>query len=1150
MPNRLIKVMVALLLLLAAPHSVRAEDSERMQTLEELMEIAVDRFQLNRYIEARAALNKLIAENPSDEEAFLLRKLFGEKVMLEMQRYGDRPSLSTAERQVLMLLGEAGFALNMRSPEKAADRLEKIIEAFKANGYAEDTFEVKRAEALLEDVKSLNAESLPELAKVSERVTGWKEELQSIGNAPLLLLNRAQRYEQAQLRSPATIARLVKLAVSSPEGSQRYLLEIDRLGAYAVPELVGYLRDKKNNEFSTNAHFVLLSLGTQVVLPLCEVLKTDDQLLLQQICSILGDMRPADRRALPYLKEVFENQANLESTRVTARRALENITGKKAEDLFTAADYFMGEANRYYLGGAEIDREITEMNNTVWIWDPSAKTANGEGNLRQLEVPEFILSDVIAEEKAYRGMALAANKVPFQVLLASIFFQQERRVDVVRKLLSREDMSFNNAEELRKQATEWDNRLAKNVRIAYALGSGYMAAVLKKAMVDNKADVAIAALDAITELCGENGWEKLQGTRMVDGGLNRPASGSAAPAKSGTGSSGDEAPAAEATNGPTDETVETAVVVEEESIPEVAPLPAQGTPAAPAAPVISKAAPVQAAVGGAASDTVVSALDAANPRIAVAAANCLVRIGLPVGSPAYNKLMPLLVEGAQENRATVALVISNNETIRNRFVRELEKGRVIPLSTSEGYAGYNLATQYPPKDAIFIDNSLDQFDLLKLQLEMRKVSHGKVLPLTIITTRDHATRIARQFSAEAIEAEAREQHATEEQVVNQTNNIFDNMPWRVVVRHNISAEATSIFEDLTNLSKMGSDYQSIVVLTNPSREERYKLKEALMIRAERELRPAGLTEYSRIRNQDRVLGDIFGVRSTYVPVFVDEELAGYDAMKTVQTLQTDPRTRPVPIAIMTDEDRVKNVEADFEFFIKEGKVRIISREIDTGKLTDIVNDMKNSNELSQKNYARALSNDIAVRSAEALNMLNESRALSTEEQRALVEIVADPTRPEELRIEAANALGHFKANVVLRRLMNLFEEIGAENTNLRAAILLAIGKIDTGNEQMEFKLKAMNDPKIEIQRIAARILGPAAQDAEQIKHYLNTLRPNDPLKLVKGEVVASEVEAEKGENGEAAAVEAEPEVKKEEKAEEEAPAEKKKEEKVEDIFNW
>lgn len=1148
MHNRLIKVMVAFLLLLAAPHSVRAEDSERMQTLEELMEIAVDRFQLNRYIEARAALNMLIAEDPSDEEAFLLRKLFGEKVMLEMQRYGDRPSLSTAERQVLMLLGEAGFALSMRSPEKAADRIEKIIEAFKTNGYAEDTFEVKRAEALLEDVKSLGADNLPELAKVSERVTGWKEELQSIGNAPLLLLNRAQRYEQAQLRSPATVARLVKLAVSSPEGAQRYLLEIDRLGAYAVPELVGYLRDKKNNEFSTNAHFVLLSLGKQVVLPLCEVLKTDDQLLLQQVCSILGDMRPADRRALPYLKEVFENQANLESTRTTARRALENITGKKAEGLFSAADYFMGEANRYYLGGAEIDREITEMNNTVWIWDPQMETATGLGALRQLEVPEFILSDVIAEEKAYRGMALAAEKVPFQVLLASIFFQQERRVDVVRKLLSREDMSFNNAEELRKQATEWDNRLAKNVRIAYALGSGYMAAVLKKAMVDNKADVAIAALDAITELCGENGWQKLQEARMVDGGLSRPASGSVAPAKSGTGSSGDEAV--------TDAVVETVTVSEEEeAIPEVAPLPAQSAPVAPATPVTSAtpaapaaptATPAPAVASGAASDTVISALDSSNPRIAVAAANSLVRIGLPITNPAYNKLMPLLVEGAQENRATVALVISNNDVIRNRFVRELEKGRVIPLSTSEGYAGYNLATQYPPKDAIFIDNSLDQFDLLKLQLEMRKVSHGKVLPLTIITTRDHATRIARQFSAEAIEAEAREQHATEEQVVNQANNIFDNMPWRVVVRHNISAEATSIFEDLTNLSKMGSDYQSIVVLTNPSREERYKLKEALMIRAERELRPAGLTEYSRIRNQDRVLGDIFGVRSTYVPVFVDEELAGYDAMKTVQTLQTDPRTRPVPIAIMTDEDRVKNVEADFEFFIKEGKVRIVSREIDTGRLTTVVNEMKNSNELSQKNYARALSNDIAVRSAEALNMLNENRALSTEEQRALVEIVADPTRPEELRIEAANALGHFKANIVLRRLMNLFEEIGIENTNLRAAVLLAIGKIDTGNEQMEFKLKAMNDPKIEIQRIAARILGPAAQDSEQIKHYLNILRPNDPLKLVKGEVVVSEVEAEKGENGEAAPAE----VKEGEKVEDEAPAEKKKEETVEDVFNW
>lgn len=1129
MHNRLLNVMAALLLTGAAagPLATRicaadASSPERMKNLEQLMELAVDRFQLNRFIEARAALNRLQAESPSDEEAFALRKLFGERILLEMQKYGDRPQLKPAERQALALLGEAVFALDMTNAEKAADRIKAVKEAFVKSGFSAESFEVARADAIAQDIAALKADQPEEFRKVSARVQAWKEELQSVGNTPLVLLTRAQRYEQSQLRSPEMIARIVGAAVLSQENAQRHMLEIDRLGSYAVPELIRYLRNNKSDSTATNAHFILLTLGQQVTIPLCEALKTKDQLLLQQLSSILGDMQPRDQRAVAYLKAVYDNKDNLASTRDTAAVALENITGQKADALLPAAYYFLALANHYYLGGPAVDREALDMNRTLWVWDPAAE--GGKGALQQAPAPAFILCDLLAEEAAYRGMELAASKVPFQVMLASIFMQQKNKADTIAKLLFRENMSLPDAEKVRKEANEWRDRLNRNMRVAYALGADYLSAVLEKAMIDQKVEVAVSALDALTLVSGKDGWAALKKFPRVASGLDltsrvQTSLDSAKPAAAGKGVSGDGAVA-----------------------------PAAAAPIAPAAsvPVVPAVAP---AISGTAADALIAALGSKSDRIAIAAANCLARIGLPASDASYAKLLPLLIKGAEENRATVALVVSRSATLRDRLAGMLEKDQVVPMVSAEGYAAYQMATQYPPKDAILIDNSIDQFDMLRLQMELRNISHGKVLPLTIITTRDHAANIAEQFSKETIEAEARAKHTDAASIVNAGSGMYEGKPWRVVVRHNINADSKGIYEDISGLARYGSDFLSVVVLTNPTREGREQLKKALMLRAERELRPEGLTEYARLKNQEKVLGDIFGVRATYVPVFLDEEIGGYDAMTTVQALQTDPRTRAVPIAILTDADRLKDVEKDFEFFIKDGKVRILTRDVDNKALAENVTQMREANDLSKQNYARALSNNIALRSAQALDSLDTAalgQGLTPDQQREVLSIVTDVNRPEDLRIAAAEVLGHFKAGVTVKKLMTLFADTDVKQVKLRAAILRAVGQIDVKNEQIDFKLQAMNDPEVEIQEEAAKALGPAAQGSEDVRRYLNDLRPNDPLTLVKpaaakagdGEVKAGEEKKEEAKSEEKAADSGE---KKEEKKEEK---------KSEGGFNW
>ncbi|MBP5233694.1 MAG: hypothetical protein J6333_09825, partial [Planctomycetes bacterium] len=540
---------LSLMMLCGSP--AMAEDAapgaeERNKKLENLLEIAVDRFQLNRYVEARAALNRLLAENPTDEEAFKLRKLFGEKILLEMQRFGNRPTLNEAERKALQMLGEAAYAMDRAKPDKAADRLEEVVKIFQDAKYAEDSFALKYAQELATAVKGLSPESTEEIHEYSNKIHLWREQLQSVGNVPLVLLSRAQRFEQEKLRSPETVRRIVNAALAGKDSAQRNLLEIIRLGVFAVPDLLDGLRDDKNDTRHTNAHFVLLTLGNRIVLPLCEALKSNDQLFLQQLCAVIGEIRPVDTRAIPYLKAVYDNPANLASTIDAAGYALRNITGKDPKTLLPAADYFLQEGNRYYFGGDDVDREIDDAKGTFWVWDQDVN--DGKGALRELPVPSFAIADLLAEEMAYRGMATATDKTPFQILLGSVFMQQKNKIDTLNKLLAREDLSHPDTTKLRKDARDCGNRMERNQRISYTLGLDHMTAVLEKAMLDGKTEVAVNALDAIAVIAGENGWKDLQNYAppAVAPAAKAPAPAAPAPvapapvAQSGAGASGDE----------------------------------------------------------------------------------------------------------------------------------------------------------------------------------------------------------------------------------------------------------------------------------------------------------------------------------------------------------------------------------------------------------------------------------------------------------------------------------------------------------------------------------------------------------------------------------------------------------------------------------
>lgn len=1174
-----------------------ALEGERGKNLIRLLEMATDFHDLNRIREAKAKLDALIAEDPSDEECWKLRKMFG---------------------------------------IAALHRLQSTME---------------------------------------------------LGRAPLIILERAQRYDQALMRSPENIAKVVAAAVKQPEESPKHLVEIAELGAFAVPELVEYLWQNTDVPARTNAAFILTSLGRQAVLPLVECLSCDDDTLIQRICGILMDIRPPDARAIPALKRIYEDPKRLAPTRAWAAKALQAITGKPVEQLRSAAEYYLEEANRYYLGGPLVKEEMDDLQESFWVWDPKGGREK-KGGLQRLDIPQFALDDLLVEELLFDGMEIAQDPRPFEILLASSFMQAGKEVDMIDAVVKLQDVTVPSVGRLKEQIGIWTERLYKTQRLAMTKGAPILLDCLDKALLDGKTTVAVAALENLAIVCKDDGWAAIEAWRGK-GGVPASDKPEAPPAPSPTPSevkkpelpaetppattpSAEEKKAEpkpeeekakeEAAEKPAEETKKEPEATEgaPNGKAEEAPPPegkgkeekpaeeeeakespeGEGTPPADVAaekehkkeegkeekqedaqpqeeqanqdwgtPTEENNSEVKGAkavkeeekeakekkekakkekkeakeskrkegkekeksngtkkngkangaiANGTTKDTkaaqptdgkekdqakktarsaairnpVLAALSHPNPMIRIAAANCLIRVGMPPSHPEYPRLLPVLVEGAKEKKAVICLVVSSVPERRKQWAEMLESQGILAMTAASGRDAYALATQFPPKDAILLDHGIQEFLFLHDRLELRKMIGGAPLPITIITRRGRVDEIKAQFQ---------------------------KGPWRVQTYLDKTPEDQLLYENLLGFQRLSEATQAVAIVTNESREARHRIQAMLLAEVERRLRPERLTELAKLRNEAKVLSDIYAIRQTFANVYLDEELSGFDEIQTVQSLRTDPRTRPIPIALLTDANRIEQAAKDFEEFVKDkANMRILDIEIRKEDLFKEVVEMKNMNPISEKNYVRQLTDRLAIESAEALCRLDPRKTGPLDETSvtALREVVADPSRPLELRTKAALALAHFNAEAAAPTFAEVFrnektrEVPDAERpaqVAFRAACIEALGRVDRQNAFKDLKFEAIDerddkwDPHHTIQQAAAVAFSRVAADPAARKEVDRHQRPNDPrVILTKGLGLARKEVTEE---------EKAPAAKPEEQPKEEAqPQEEKKEE--EGGWNW
>lgn len=838
------------------------------------------------------------------------------------------------------------------------------------------------------------------------------------------------------------------------------MLEASQIGFFLTGYLIDQILTGKDNAEKTNAASLLVQLGPQVVVPVTEALRSNDDVLEQMLCDVLRKIRPLDARALPQLKRIYDDEKRLPAVRGWAKRALEEITGCKVEQLPSAEDFFYAEANRLLLGGPVVADQLADLRRSLWVWDKNG--GENHGFLKYLELPSFAMDDVMAQDLIYQGLTLAKDPHRFQVLLAYSLLLQGREIQDLSAVLGLQGVTMPGLEAEQKEITDWKAQLYRNERIAWSTGSDMLMDVLDKAVLDGNASVVIAATEALENTGGAHGWDAIAAWK--------PTLAAAPQAAAETKKETPAAPAPEAVKAEPTEAKAPAVETAETKPEDEA-----------------KPAPTDSVEGQ--NHPLLAALDHPDPRIRNFSANCLERIGLPCTHPRYKQLLPVLVDGVREKASMVVLIVSNNPKVRERLSRILEEKGMVALTAATGRDGYNLALQYPPKDAIILDSLVEEFAYLQQRLALHKFIDGSELPLVVVTSRAYIESITLQFPEEQ---------------------------WNVRVMYNRKADDNELY-DAVKLQGVAEQAgrRTVVLLTNEDKAERIRIKQKLVLEAERRGRPTRQSELLRLMRDKQLLSDIFDSSSMFVNVFVDDELAGYNAMHTLQTLRQDERTRPVPVALLVDRERLKSVGDEFERFLKDkADARIFDYEIGAIELDEDVKDMLTLNKLSAQNYVRKAYDRISLRSAQALNDMNvRDTGLAFDGQQAkwLEDVLRDTSRPVELRTAVAKALGHFKAPVELvgRALIGEYENKEA-NENLRAECMDALGWIDAKNEFYKEKLAAMGDASLKVQAAAARALNRATD--KKIIDTLIELRPNDPQKWLTAPVGSGAAPAAAGDD--------------------------------------
>lgn len=345
-------------------------------------------------------------------------------------------------------LKEASKALRLGQKEAAVEKLREILSSDPSN---EDAMALYQS--ISQDEWYMLMTQQGEIGKIAQSI-----------------LDRAKAERRERSRDEGAIAQLVATATAadSDHGTRRAAINklIVEHGEFAVPALAEKLGNADDEEGQIQAVYTLNMIGAPAVLPLIELLKSSNELVVQNAAAALHHI--GDSRANPYMLHLASD------SRVGVSTIAKNYVAKRALQGDAVAT-LLGDSASYLKGNVPAGG----FSEVVWTLVDDKLVAT--------EVPALVYASELAKACARDAVAIAPASLDARSALAQANLGQASLIEA----------SIAQGDEAAKPL----EAVAQDLKIA-ALASGVdsLRSALEASMKQGMAPVALGAIGALADV--------------------------------------------------------------------------------------------------------------------------------------------------------------------------------------------------------------------------------------------------------------------------------------------------------------------------------------------------------------------------------------------------------------------------------------------------------------------------------------------------------------------------------------------------------------------------------------------------------------------------------------------------------------------------
>ncbi len=310
---------------------------------------------------------------------------------------------------------------------------------------------------------------------------------QAVGENARKVLDRINEGRKIRRRDPDRIKADILALGGEPQQVMNATQRLQWSGEYAVQWMIAALKDDSLKSLHPRIVKTLPKIGLGAVTPLAMALRTENQVIKLIAIEALGKL--GYPHALPYLKEVVEDEKAGENLRIAAKGAMSRIAPAGSQVEVPAAILFYTLANQYYANEGSLRADPREDEANVWYWR--------DGWVKSERVPRQIFDEIMAMRCCEEALLHQPDHDGSLALWLAANFRREVQLGV-------EDVASEQPDKVLAADVTRPKDYPRAIYFARSAGPHFNHMVLSRALDDKDSGVALGAIRALAETAGES----------------------------------------------------------------------------------------------------------------------------------------------------------------------------------------------------------------------------------------------------------------------------------------------------------------------------------------------------------------------------------------------------------------------------------------------------------------------------------------------------------------------------------------------------------------------------------------------------------------------------------------------------------------------